>query len=263
MATIAQIEANRLNAQKSNGPTSAEGKARSRFNALQSGIEAQSLVLPGEDPALIETLRDEYYGHHQPITPDERDTLDTVIHAVCLMRRFRRLESQLFTHEMENIPNLNPSAPLGHIFSQAGHKFVHLQSRMNAAERSFHRALDRLQRLKSQRPPVAEAPAPAPEPAAAPADAPAPPPQPAETEAPTPKLASFLDSTIPDHHPTDPQRCPHCRKAGVISQECPYLQKAYGEPRPGHPARLDDCPSCRNLGYVNANCCYIRKEPKP
>jgi len=258
MATDKQIEANRLNAQKSTGPTSAEGKARSRFNALQSGIDAQSILLPGEDPAAIESLRAEYYEHHQPITPDERDTLDTVIHAVCLTRRFRRLESQLFKYEMENTPDLNPSAPLGHIFSQAGQKFVRLQSRMNAAERSFHRALDRLRRLKSQRPPVAEAPEPPP----APADAPAPPPQPAETETPTPKLASFFDSTIPDHHPTDPQRCPHCRKLGFIGRECPHLQRAHGEPRPGHPARLDDCPSCRNLGYVNPNCCYIRKEPR-
>jgi hypothetical protein len=35
------------------------------------------------------------------------------------MRRFRRLEPQLVNYEMEHTPNLDPSAPLGHIFSQA------------------------------------------------------------------------------------------------------------------------------------------------
>jgi len=128
MASEKQIEANRLNAQRSTGPRSAEGKARSRFNALQSGIDAESILLPGEDPAALEVLRAEYYEHHQPITPDERDTLECVIHAVCLMRRFRVLEAQLVQHELANTPDLDPSAPLGHIFSNASHKFVYLQS---------------------------------------------------------------------------------------------------------------------------------------
>ena len=48
MATLAQIHANRLNAQSSTGPRSDQGKAASRFNALKHGIEARSLVIPGE-----------------------------------------------------------------------------------------------------------------------------------------------------------------------------------------------------------------------
>lgn len=40
MASIRQIEANRLNAKKSTGPRTAEGKSRSRMNALKSGIDA-------------------------------------------------------------------------------------------------------------------------------------------------------------------------------------------------------------------------------
>ena len=51
MPTEAQINANRLNAQKSTGPTSPEGKARSALNALKSGIDAWSHIIPGEDPA--------------------------------------------------------------------------------------------------------------------------------------------------------------------------------------------------------------------
>jgi hypothetical protein len=50
MATPAQIAANRANAQKSTGPRTAEGKAASRLNALKHGLDAESLIIPGEDP---------------------------------------------------------------------------------------------------------------------------------------------------------------------------------------------------------------------
>jgi hypothetical protein len=50
MATERQIEANRQNALKSCGPRTAEGKERSRQNALKHGLTAETLdVLPGED----------------------------------------------------------------------------------------------------------------------------------------------------------------------------------------------------------------------
>ncbi len=46
----AKVEANRRNAQKSRGPTSADGKARSRYNALKHGMTAKTVLLPGDDP---------------------------------------------------------------------------------------------------------------------------------------------------------------------------------------------------------------------
>jgi len=49
MATPRQIEANRRNALKGTGPRTAEGKGRSRFNALKHGMTAETPVLPGED----------------------------------------------------------------------------------------------------------------------------------------------------------------------------------------------------------------------
>jgi hypothetical protein len=48
MATQRQIEANRRNALKSTGPRTATGKAVSRFNALDHGLRAKTLVLPNE-----------------------------------------------------------------------------------------------------------------------------------------------------------------------------------------------------------------------
>jgi hypothetical protein len=45
-----RAEINRRNAARSTGPRTAEGKSRSRFNALKHGLTARTPVLPGEDP---------------------------------------------------------------------------------------------------------------------------------------------------------------------------------------------------------------------
>ena len=69
MATPAQLAANRANAQSSTGPRSVEGKSVSRFNALKHGIDAASIVLPGEDPADYQALADAYDANLPAPTP--------------------------------------------------------------------------------------------------------------------------------------------------------------------------------------------------
>ena len=49
LATIKQIEANHLNALRSTGPKTPEGKAAVRMNALRPELRAHSVVLPGEN----------------------------------------------------------------------------------------------------------------------------------------------------------------------------------------------------------------------
>src|SRR3979490_705097 len=50
MSTLKQIEANRLNAKKSTGPRTAEGKAAVRLNALKHGLFALDPIIEGENP---------------------------------------------------------------------------------------------------------------------------------------------------------------------------------------------------------------------
>ena len=56
MTTISdrKLEANRLNAQKSTGPRTPEGKFRTRLNSLRHGLTGQTVLLPEEDRQVCE-----------------------------------------------------------------------------------------------------------------------------------------------------------------------------------------------------------------
>src|SRR5437660_3370047 len=69
MSTDRQIEANRLNAQHSTGPSTPEGRAAVRLNGLKHGLCAETIVVPGEDPAQFEAMLEAYRVEYQPATP--------------------------------------------------------------------------------------------------------------------------------------------------------------------------------------------------
>jgi hypothetical protein len=96
MSTAAQFAANRANAQKSTGPRSVEGKAVSRFNALTHGMDAASIVIPGEDPAVFEAISDDYHRQFDPQSALEQFHVDTLIRSDWQKRRLQRTEAKLY-----------------------------------------------------------------------------------------------------------------------------------------------------------------------
>ena len=66
MATEAQVTANRLNATKSTGPCTAEGKAVVAQNAIKHGLLARQHVVLGEDPQQFEHDRRQWLEEFQP-----------------------------------------------------------------------------------------------------------------------------------------------------------------------------------------------------
>jgi len=184
MATSAQILANRRNALRSTGPRSVEGKAVSRFNALKTGIQAKSQVIPGEDPAELEKLAEEYHAQFPASTPLERFLVDTLIDADWLLRRYRAVEARLWDQSLAS-----GAASLGEAYDRNLQVFTRLHRRIEALDRSYARALKELKRLQ-------------------PAD-----PAPEELSGPellTPELASF--HTIP-HQSLAPAHRPEENKA--------------------------------------------------
>ena len=71
MATEKQFEANRLNAQKSTGPKTPEGRAAVRLNGVTHGLTAETLVLKGERESDFKQLFDSLEAEHAPATPTD------------------------------------------------------------------------------------------------------------------------------------------------------------------------------------------------
>ena len=97
MATAAQIEANRRNAQKSTGPKTERGKARARRNAITHGMTARTIlpVLPQEDPKELEDKTQQAIAAMKPRNPLE---LDLVCRAVRLAGELDRAERVATAH---------------------------------------------------------------------------------------------------------------------------------------------------------------------
>jgi len=66
------------------------------MNALKTGIDAQSQLIRGEEPAALEELVAEYHGRFRPTTPEQRMLVDTLVDCEWLLRRFRAVETQLW-----------------------------------------------------------------------------------------------------------------------------------------------------------------------
>jgi hypothetical protein len=151
MATPAQISANRLNAMKSTGPRTGDGKSASRLNALRHGVDAQLAVIPGEDPAELETLTRDYHAQFRPNSPEQLFLLDTLIQSDWLRRRYMRLEAQITSQalaEMEPCEN-----PLGALYlsdGPAARALERVRRHYEVAQRAWLTAFKQLQSLHQQ-----------------------------------------------------------------------------------------------------------------
>src|SRR5262249_7317412 len=66
-----RVAANRRNARRSTGPRTAIGKRNSCMNALKHGLDAQTLILPGEDDATFRARLDAWRADVKPRGPLE------------------------------------------------------------------------------------------------------------------------------------------------------------------------------------------------
>jgi hypothetical protein len=164
MATQSQIDANRRNAQKSTGPTTPEGRAAVRHNALKHGLTSEVLIPMDEDRPEFDRLCDAFETEFQPIGPTEESLLENLVAAKWRLGRARREETGFFVkraikleHESQEYRELARNARLAMIvdLDSAGSNTLAKISRYEARlERSFYKALSELRRTQSQREPL-------------------------------------------------------------------------------------------------------------
>ena len=144
MTSIAQLNANRLNAQRSTGPRTEAGKAASRFNALKFGAEARSLVLPSEDPAELALLAIEYHQQFNPVGPLEDYLVQTLVQADWMRRRYTLVESLIVQSRIAS----SDQTTLDAFTCPAAQQIFR---RLAAEGRNYFRALKELRRAQQER----------------------------------------------------------------------------------------------------------------
>ncbi|MHC4444748.1 MAG: hypothetical protein ACYTF1_19070 [Planctomycetota bacterium] len=157
-----QLQANRHNAQKSTGPKTPEGKARSSQNALKHGLLARQILLndddPNENPEDFQQLLSDLVDELQPA--GRRQSLCVQRIAVCYwrLRRAYRFEAQSlkrqrqeefspFEELAQTVAGRNPQ-PFARILPYE-HQMKLLVRYETMIDRQLNKAMTQLQKLQA------------------------------------------------------------------------------------------------------------------
>ncbi len=180
MSSERQIEANRLNAQRSTGPRSPNGKARVASNALKHGLTGKQIVLPNENAEEFEAFRITLWTDLAPQGALEEELAGKIVADAWRLRRVPILEAALHARDLqehivektrqafnpvpaslawENGPKLDeetlklnqPALRVAHALEKHLGGFVSLWRHEEVLTRSMLRMLHELQRLQAMR----------------------------------------------------------------------------------------------------------------
>jgi hypothetical protein len=96
MSSLKQIEANRRNARKSTGPTTPEGKERSRRNALRHGLTAETVIAAFENAEDYQAFEAAVIADYDAETAVERELVLRLASVPWRLRRTTSMETALF-----------------------------------------------------------------------------------------------------------------------------------------------------------------------
>ncbi len=97
-----QLAANRANAQRSTGPRTPEGKARSAQNARRHGFAAQHFTVAGvEEADAVAKLKDDLIAFYQPLNSQELFAIERIALAQHALLRPARLETGLLSRGVD------------------------------------------------------------------------------------------------------------------------------------------------------------------
>jgi len=157
VATDKQTAANRLNAQKSTGPRTPEGRAAVRLNGVKHGLTAQTIVLKGESEADFTAMLESFEAEHAPTTPTQEALVVQLALANWRLRRLYHQEAGFYVSELKILAsiqkdlNLDDAGRMGHAANWSERTLGLFNRQEGRLERTFYRALHELQRLRKER----------------------------------------------------------------------------------------------------------------
>jgi hypothetical protein len=149
MASPAQILANRENAQRSTGPKTTEGKQTASRNALRHGLTGTQIVIPGEDPAAYEDLRQGLYESHQPANEAERILVDQIAANAWRLLRAQRVETAFLAKLTEGAAD--PDTAIAEAFLDKPKELSRMHRYVASAQNAYYKALAQLTKLQKER----------------------------------------------------------------------------------------------------------------
>jgi hypothetical protein len=102
MSSLKQIDANRRNALKSTGPTTREGKQRSRCNAVRHGLTAETVIAALEDSEDYEAFEAAVISDYDAESAVERELVLRLASVLWRLRRATGIETALFESATED-----------------------------------------------------------------------------------------------------------------------------------------------------------------
>jgi hypothetical protein len=96
MTSLKQIEANRRNALKSTGPTTPEGKERSRCNAVRHGLTAETVIAALEDAEDYQAFEAAVIADYDAESAVERELVLRLASVLWRLRRATSIEAAIF-----------------------------------------------------------------------------------------------------------------------------------------------------------------------
>jgi hypothetical protein len=152
MISQKQLEANRRNAQRSTGPQTIEGKAKSSRNNLRHGLTGQISLLSTEDREAHDAFCNELIESFQPETPMESQLAQSIAEDNWRLNRIRAIEDNMFAlgHSGER-HELKIALADAQTFQDQAAKFNLLTTYEQRINRNLHRNLTQLRELQADR----------------------------------------------------------------------------------------------------------------
>jgi hypothetical protein len=129
MTSLKQIEANRCNALKSTGPTTPEGKERSRGNAVRHGLTAETVIAALEDPEDYQAFEAAVIADYEAESAVERELVLRLASVLWRLRRATGIETSLFesvTAEPGKVEHGSSRSPLVEAADHSDRNQLHL-----------------------------------------------------------------------------------------------------------------------------------------
>jgi hypothetical protein len=150
MASPAQILANRENSTHSTGPVTLAGKAIASVNSRKHGLTSKQIVLPGEDAAEYDALRESIIEQYRPANETERTLVEEVAAGSWRLARARRHETAILKKLIgENC--VDAAAAYAELFFEKPKELQRLLRYVVTIERAYYRALNKLEKLQKER----------------------------------------------------------------------------------------------------------------